>query len=776
MLITVYILMGLRTRGAVDEALLNVKALHKLHGQYVLAIPVLFGNVIAYYVDKHDVTMADKKVAKQAGLVIANNVFVDFCPDARVDYIAVMGNMAKGLHKKTRINDRELIRSRISQRHHMHIKVGMLDSEGDENEIELDGVKGYIMHRLMKMTTVRQTVTTFLLYVELAPSWAADVLAVIVSRHSEWAQLMDDLKLFSMYVKQYQHVIRSDLAVLFELNVLANRSDSEMDWAADIAKRTKSVVATPDQERLYRDGVSMFTSARAEGKQPVTMKWEEYRNMTWGLTPPGAVHSPEGDFRRNISTIPSKLRNKKTYNSVFRPKELKHYMAQRPKIIAKPSVKYEWGKNRALYGCDLVSHMMTDFGMMQAESTLPSWMPTGRMADENRVKRQIATMGNGIPFCYDFDDFNSQHSVKSMQTVITAWYSVYGDLISDEQKLCVDWVVQSLETQLIINSVGLGSSKYIEVDGTLFSGWRLTSFMNTCLNYLYLEQANVTKRTVGNIHNGDDVYANIRTIGDALDIMRDAKSIGVRAQMTKTNIGTIGEFLRIDNKAVDATGAQYLTRSCATAVHGRIESDTPNSTRSVVEANMIRLEALKARGGDSNKIKVIKDNMISRIARKHDTSEETICDLIETPKALGGLKDDNKPVPWRLIIKLEGELDSMAYELANKMKKAVNNYHKAVCDMLEVEMPTGYDMLNGINEGMLQTKKMRIEKIKIDIKLAARICAMHKAWGGSGDGGMAATMRIFTDIKMHRKHRRLRDQVRRLVKSGDFNLWFNTVY
>lgn len=129
---------------------------------------------------------------------------------------------------------------------------------------------------------------------------------------------------------------------------------------------------------------------------------------------------------------------------------------------------------RALYGCDLESYRLTDFGFSDAENTLPSFMPTGKKATEENVTRILKSMQTGIPFCFDYDDFNSQHSILSMQTVMEAWLEVFCEDISEEQIVACKWAISSLE-EMTFNVNGTNYKAY----ATLFSGWRLTSFINT---------------------------------------------------------------------------------------------------------------------------------------------------------------------------------------------------------------------------------------------------------------------------------------------------------
>ncbi len=117
------------------------------------------------------------------------------------------------------------------------------------------------------------------------------------------------------------------------------------------------------------------------------------------------------------------------------------------------------------------------------------------------------------------------------------------------------------------------------------------------LNRVYLAEAGIGELTNYALHNGDDVFATTKNVYNAMELIRRSKALGVRAQVSKTNIGTIGEFLRIDTRARVKTGAQYLPRAVSTATHGRIETAPANDFRELVSSFRERCQALKDRGG-----------------------------------------------------------------------------------------------------------------------------------------------------------------------------------
>ncbi len=77
--------------------------------------------------------------------------------------------------------------------------------------------------------------------------------------------------------------------------------------------------------------------------------------------------------------------------------------------------------------------------MGDCEEMMPSCFPIGQRANEKYVRKIISTFSDGVPLCYDFDDFNSQHSTESMVAVIRAWQVVFGNMLSPEQRRSLEW-------------------------------------------------------------------------------------------------------------------------------------------------------------------------------------------------------------------------------------------------------------------------------------------------------------------------------------------------
>jgi hypothetical protein len=577
------------------------------------------------------------------------------------------------------------------------------------------------------INAVKSTHATFFSYYMLTSRWAQRFLlgCYYISKDKR-IPLINILKTEGIMAKQVQGLYRHDMNQIFELNVLVNRIDSEVDWVSEMQHRTQPDTVPISEHDVYELAHDAFMLARKQEARPKKHTWREFWGMRYANTPSGAVHSQNMKDDVAIREVPNKYRNKKTVFCTMRNCTFDEYYKRTPCISAKTSVKYEWGKVRALYGCDMTSHIMADFGLAQCEETLPNWMPTGKSASESNVAKLMMSMQSGVPLCYDYDDFNSQHSIGSMQAVLYAWLDVYRGDITDEQIAAVEWTIKSVDNMYVLGGV---NTQGYQASGTLFSGWRLTSFVNTVLNWVYLEHCNISVSAVASIHNGDDVFAITNTMGDAVDVIRQAKQAGIRAQVDKMNIGTIAEFLRMDLRATMLTGRQYLTRACATLTHARVETSQPNSAADVLEADNERLLSLEVRGGRLCVINAYKKLIYNQVARVFSLDDEVIKNINIIPRVLGGFNDEKVPVG--LVIKKQrlGVREQQAVDVIKRMRPGLNDYIDMVAAMLSIKREMLDDkQITDTVERQMTVYKTGLSIEKIDIKEAGLLVGMHHAW------------------------------------------------
>jgi hypothetical protein len=239
---------------------------------------------------------------------------------------------------------------------------------------------------------------------------------------------------------------------------------------------------------------------------------------------------------------------------------------------------------------------MAHYAFYNCEDTLPNEFPIGRKARESLVRAKVASvLEQKLQLCIDFEDFNSQHSTHAMRAVIHAYRDVHGHRLERDQVAAMEWTSASLDDVIIHQDQHEGNN--YRSNGTLMSGWRLTTFVNSVLNYIYTQimfkkDTNIRK----SVHNGDDVLLGVTNFQSVTEALRTAKTHKIRLQRTKCAFGGIAEFLRVDHMRPGS--GQYLSRNIATLMHSRIESKTAVTATDLIAANEERLGEFVSRGGN----------------------------------------------------------------------------------------------------------------------------------------------------------------------------------
>lgn len=527
--------------------------------------------------------------------------------------------------------------TKITQDHHLFItekelKIALqkTDAEGVDYVIECAD------HMARIGITNKVLYITIILYICVSGDLCRRMMLWLLASASNATDLNVHMKLESQAAKQLQRAQRDDLSEIFEMQVLWNRAFADVDWEKEVSNRVDVKVVDILPSQVYNLSRNIFMEARLNGARPRNKTWEDYWSIRWLSMPNGSVVSQYADDIELKKSLPREAKVKSAWFSANKQSTFDYWSNRTPMIFASTSTKYEWGKVRALYGCDVTSFIMTDFAMGDAEDTLPSYFPVGQKANEEYVKKMTDKMRRSVPFCFDYDDFNSQHSISSMQMVIQAWIDVFSLYLTPEQIKAADWTVESVATMMVrFNDI----DQTHKINGTLMSGWRLTSFVNTVLNRVYLQSAGLIEHSVYSLHNGDDMYATTRNVKEAVKILANAKKIGIRAQASKMNIGTIGEFLRVDARSEKPTSAQYLTRAIATMVHGRVEVGKPNDLLAFVNATDTRFEAAVKRGAKEEVLQPVLSH-IDKFCSELFNTELGVLDMYRKLHPLQGGKDE----------------------------------------------------------------------------------------------------------------------------------------
>lgn len=700
------------------------------------------GEYNCYYVDLKYADSATKNITQQIGATLCGNMRHIMSDDGTTVYelldqdkkIQSRYENAKKLKYKYNLKNKKI--QKISQQHHLHVR--LRDLYGNNDIVITEGHEAALCLYLDRYTDNEVSHITFLTYLRALPDNEKRLFIKMLLSYegieSEW------LKTEGTLAKQMQGQSSFDLSKIFELNVLNNRIETDVDWAKEKLNRTQLNVVDISDEDVYKHAFELFAIAKNEGKKPISMDWEKYWGQRATIMPGGAVHSDDKGLQALIKTLPRELKNKKGLACALPSLRQQAFTGGRPHITAYASTKYEWGKVRALYGCDYVSHVNADFGLLNCEDTFPHFIPTGPQANTQYVKNLLKSVEHDVPFCFDYDDFNSQHSKSAMIQVINAWISVYNDDISDEQKQAAVWTAQSVNDMSVMNSI---TDDCYEVNGTLFSGWRLTTFINTALNYVYLAKAKINKLSNMSIHNGDDVYAGMRNLKDVVSVLRNANEIGVRANNTKMSIGTIAEFLRVDMRAKNATSSQYLTRACSTFVHGRIETEAPLGYRAMVTAYKTRYDEVLERGGNMKPLKKLYRKQLFFARRLFDVSPEMAEKFLQTDVSAGGLskngkignyKFEDKPIAFENV-----DYGAIKHTLNNGVRDCVTSlksYYKEIAD---------YISFSTVQKNIM--KGFNIAKMTI-VEVQASSLDIHNSIALSGAWHDDQSFRVFNRVRL----------------------------
>ncbi|AIP92361.1 RNA-dependent RNA polymerase [Botryosphaeria dothidea victorivirus 1] len=251
------------------------------------------------------------------------------------------------------------------------------------------------------------------------------------------------------------------------------------------------------------------------------------------------------------------------------------------------SSKLEVGKTRAIFACDTRSYFAFSYLLNQVQK---DWRNERVLLDPGNggtvamgARLRNAQKGGGFNLMLDYDDFNSQHSTETMKIVFEETCKIYNAPAWYTDKLC-----SSFDKMYIRQKDGLR-----HVAGTLMSGHRGTTFINSVLNAAYLRCG------VGSgwfdhalsLHTGDDVYIRSNSRSEVSNILTRAAEFGCRMNPTKQSIGVKNcEFLRCAYNPYYAVG--YLCRTVGTLVNGNWSGDTPLTPHEALTSLLTSLRSL----------------------------------------------------------------------------------------------------------------------------------------------------------------------------------------
>jgi hypothetical protein len=435
------------------------------------------------------------------------------------------------------------------------------------------------------------------------------------------------------------------------------------------------------------------------------MDYEKYWAMRWQWTASGSIHS---QYQEDMDYVSKERQYKNKFIAMISMPEVKfnYWYDRPPELQAWSSTKYEWGKLRAIYGTDLTSYVMAHYAFYNCEDVLPNDFPVGAKANADYVQSKVKSILKGaFPFCLDFEDFNSQHSIPAMQAVIRAYRDVFSKNMHRDQIRALNWTHNSLD-RMLVNDLS-GSKSTYEAKGTLLSGWRLTTFMNSVLNAVYVNVLSAKMPEIRrSIHNGDDVLMGITNWEVPRSMLNKARSTNVRVQPHKCSVGGMAEFLRIDHRS-DENG-QYLTRGIATLVHSRIESGIIINPRDLVEATEARLGECISRTMAPDLAARLRNIYYARMAPIYNLEPQDLYIIKTSHRVVGGISDD----PGARIDCEVSTTRITGDEMLPMSVPGVGAFAKVLCAELDLE-----DKIDRVSNGLYQAtlKATRLSRNTVSI-------------------------------------------------------------
>lgn len=238
-------------------------------------------------------------------------------------------------------------------------------------------------------------------------------------------------------------------------------------------------------------------------------------------------------------------------------------------VFVSASPKLEHGKTRSIFACDSLCYFAFECLLRPVESV---WrgrrvvLDPGRNGLVGMVQRVRALRKRGvISLMLDYDDFNSQHTLEAQKIVIEE----LGQAVGYNSDLLRTLVASFDKMGIYHAGKKVGTAK-----GTLMSGHRATTFLNSVLNaaYIRLGIGEDLYSQTWPLHVGDDVFMSAQHYSAAEQILARMGKTECRLNPAKQSTGSVGaEFLR--TAITDRAAYGYAARSVSAVVSGNWVSE-----------------------------------------------------------------------------------------------------------------------------------------------------------------------------------------------------------
>ncbi|BDN79612.1 putative RNA dependent RNA polymerase [Noggi virus] len=329
-------------------------------------------------------------------------------------------------------------------------------------------------------------------------------------------------------------------ANLCELDTLQGRGVGELSLANEVNSRCRRALL-----QCFEPNVSSLRQAIREVidmELPVqhrAVQWEDVDHF-WSRRVAHTSNGSHHDHRFKCTFMPHAQHTRRSAMEQVARNLITSWDGM---SVYTPSVKLEHGKSRALFSSDTscyyaFSHLLT--------TVERKWMGYKVVLDPGAggtVGMVERVQSSKAPYylMLDYSDFNSQHTIVAQKMVIEEVCNALGyDTILGER------LVQSFDHMYIKQAYVRGKATVLRhVAGTLMSGHRATSFINSVLNRAYLLVAAPEIRPMFALHVGDDTLIRVPDRVTAATIICKCTNAGLRMNPVKQSIGDVTfEFLR----------------------------------------------------------------------------------------------------------------------------------------------------------------------------------------------------------------------------------------